>query len=126
MNETSPKQLNILVVEDEIEVQRLIAMRLEQRGHGVTVASTGRQAIPAFDAAAFDVVVCDVLLPDGDGLDVMAHVRRRSNPPRLVAISGGGRFASADYCRTIAMETGADLALLKPFKTGELVAAVEG
>jgi DNA-binding response OmpR family regulator len=126
MNETSLKRLNILVVEDEIEVQRLIAMRLEQRGHGVTVASTGRQAIPAFDAGSFDVVVADVLLPDGDGLDVMSHVARRPNRPRIVAISGGGRLASADYCHTIALETGADIALLKPFKAGALVAAVEG
>ena len=125
MSEKPLRPLNVLVVEDEIEVQRLIEMRLIQRGHEVTVASTGREAIPAFDAGSFDVVVADVLLPDGDGLDVMSHITRQPKRPRLVAISGGGRYASADYCRTIALETGADVALLKPFKAGELVAAVE-
>ena len=125
VGEKPTRSLNVLVVEDEREVQGLIVLRLTQRGHGVTAVSTGREAIRVLDSGSFDVVVADVLLPDGDGLDVMSHVRGKPNSPRLVAISGGGRYASADYCRTLALETGAKVALLKPFKTGELVAAVE-
>ena len=129
MNDAStpsePRKLAVLVVEDDLHACDLFELCLSRRGHSVVTASTGRQAIKLIDAHPFDAIVADVLLPDGDGIDVLNHIRETKKPLRVVAVSGGGKYVSSVYCRDLALATGAHAALLKPFKGDELVAAVE-
>lgn len=129
MNQPDPvapsRKLSVLVVEDDAQACDLFELCLSRRGHSVRKASTGREAIKLLDAQPFDAIVADVLLPDGDGIDVLNHIRESKKQMRIVAVSGGGKYVSSVYCRDLALATGAHAALLKPFKGEALVAAVE-
>jgi CheY-like chemotaxis protein len=119
------RALSILLAEDSEDTRSLLELHLIKRGHTVVTAATGREGIRSADAQPFDVVVADVLMPDGDGVELMNHLRETRHPARIVAISGGGRYVDADYCRTLAEAAGAHCTLLKPFRAAELISAIE-
>jgi CheY-like chemotaxis protein len=119
------QQLRIIVADDVDEIRMLMGKWLENDGHAVSYASTGEQVVRLLHHHPYDMVITDVLMPDGDGLDVI-HAARRVNPvPRVLAISGGGRYMGAQDCLRIAHGIGADGVLLKPFNHEELVAAMQ-
>lgn len=93
-------------------------------GYAVTVASGGREGIELLDETAFDVVVTDLLMDDADGIEVITAVRRHQPMARIVAMSGGGEYMSADFLLRIAATIGADACLRKPFSEEALLAAV--
>jgi CheY-like chemotaxis protein len=72
----------------------------------------------------FDVIITDILMPNRDGLEVMAEVRRKHPAVRIIASSGGGRVSSDSYLQ-IARRSGAHALLPKPFTMGELHASIE-
>ena len=117
--------LRVLVIDDDEMVRRVLCSYLAQRGHAATAVGTQSAAFLALSAAEFDVVVADVLLPDGDGIDIMKHVVVEELPARLVAITGGGRFFGPEFFQRIAEALGA-VALQKPFAREEFLAAIEG
>jgi len=69
--------LRILLVEDNSINQRVASILLEKRGHTVTVACNGRQAIDLFDEQAFDVILMDVQMPEMDGFEATAAIRTK-------------------------------------------------
>ena len=80
----------ILLVEDEPSLQLALGDTLADEGYSPVVAGTVSAALAELDAAAFDLVLCDLRLPDGDGMTVLAQARRRTvhrdsrrNPARL-------------------------------------------
>jgi DNA-binding response OmpR family regulator len=119
------KSLSILLVEDDSDARELFELFLLKRGHRVRIVGTGRDAIRTLGAEDFDVVIVDVLLPDGDGIEVISHMKEAKSPGRILAISGGGKYVDSIYCRNLALATGAHSALLKPFTGAELITAVE-
>jgi two-component system sensor histidine kinase/response regulator len=74
--------LHVLLAEDNVVNQRLAVRILEKRGHTVSVAATGTQAVAAFEREPFDVVLMDVQMPEMDGLEATAEIRRRERAPR--------------------------------------------
>ena len=80
------KALLVLLVEDDSDARNVFELTLIRRGHSVTTAETGREAIRLLDERDFDVVVLDVLLPDRDGIDVITHMRETQAPGRILAI----------------------------------------
>jgi two-component system KDP operon response regulator KdpE len=114
---TRPAQ--ILLVDDEVSIQRAMAPLLRSRGYVVTVASTGREALETFERERPDLVILDLGLPDVDGTDVCRQVRERAETPILVLSARG-----AEKDKVAALDQGADDYVTKPFGPEELLARV--
>lgn len=122
---TAIKPLAIIVADDVEEIVRLLQQYLEDAGHTVACVSTGHEVIRLLRKQHFDLVITDVLMPDGDGLDVIVATKRDYSRTRVLAISGGGKYMVAGDCLRIAKGVGAHGLLLKPFNRQQLLAAVE-
>jgi two-component system alkaline phosphatase synthesis response regulator PhoP len=109
----------ILLVEDEVELVRVLRDYLERAGFHVQTASTGPEAVSRFQHAAPDLVLLDLNLPGLDGLDVARAMRRGSNVPIIMVTA---RVDESD--RLVGLELGADDYIVKPFSPKELVARV--
>src|SRR5581483_3379148 len=113
---TSP---TVLLVEDELNLGRLVARELEDAGYRVLLAVDGPTALQTFAREAPDLVVLDWMLPRLDGLEVLRRLRQSSPVPVLMLTA---RAEEVD--RVVGLEVGADDYLTKPFGTRELVARV--
>jgi two-component system alkaline phosphatase synthesis response regulator PhoP len=109
----------ILIVEDEIELVRVLRDYLERAGFRVQTASNGPEAVSHFRHAAPDLVILDLNLPGMDGLDVARQMRRESDVPIIMVTA---RVEETD--RLIGLELGADDYVTKPFSPREVVARV--
>ena len=109
----------LLLVEDEVELSRLLIRELEGAGYSVQHAPDGIQALAQFEATPPDLVVLDWMLPGMDGLEVLRRVRLSSPIPVLMLTA---RAEEVD--RVIGLEVGADDYLTKPFGTRELIARI--
>ena len=110
-------QETILVVDDEPQIRRALAVNLAARGYVVDQAGTGREALRLAASAHPDAVVLDLGLPDIDGIDVVRGIRGWSRVP-IVILSV--RDAEAD--KVEALDAGADDYVTKPFGMDELLA----
>lgn len=108
----------IVVVEDEPAIAESVAYSLERDGYSVALAATVGEARALVNAA--DLVVLDLILPDGDGLDVLRQLRQANCQAAVIVLSS--RDAEAD--RILALEIGADDYVTKPFSPREVVARV--
>jgi two-component system KDP operon response regulator KdpE len=109
----------ILLVDDEMSIQRTVVPLLRSRGYEVEGAATGREALSAVDAEVPDVIILDLGLPDMDGLEVCARIRSRSDVPIIVLSARG-----AEPQKVAALDQGADDYVTKPFGPEELLARV--
>jgi len=108
----------ILVVEDEPAIAESIAYSLRRDGYLTTVASTCAAA--ERELASADLIILDLMLPDGSGFDLIGQARKNPTPPAIIVLSS--RDGEAD--RVAALETGADDYVTKPFSPREIVARV--
>jgi PAS domain S-box-containing protein len=113
------RRLRLLVVEDDPDVAESMSLFLEARGHEVVIARSVAQAVALADAS-FDVVVSDIGLPDGTGIDVMTNLRKRL-PIRGIALSGFGTVA--DVRRSL--DAGFERHMTKPVDPEDLLAVIE-
>ena len=111
----SGKSLRILVVEDHSETLNALSRLLNHFGHEISVADGAQNAMNMIDSKEFDVVLCDIALPDGSGYDVIAEAKRK-RPVKAVAISG---FAATEDIER-GKEAGFDFHLAKPVDFHEL------
>ncbi|HYZ21114.1 MAG TPA: response regulator [Rhodopila sp.] len=119
-NQESARPLRILVVDDDLAMQRMLANYLEQNNMRVLAATQARDVIRALDISEPRIVILDMLLGNDDGLDVLREIRARSDVP--VIIITGHRRDEID--RVIGLELGADDYLSKPFGLRELLARI--
>ena len=109
----------VLLVEDEADIRRFVRMALESEDHEVQEAETVRRALIDAGTRRPDLVVLDLGLPDGDGVDFIRELRTWSAAPVIVL---SARTGEAD--KIAALDAGADDYLVKPFSVGELLARV--
>ncbi|HZY40802.1 MAG TPA: response regulator transcription factor [Anaerolineae bacterium] len=109
----------ILVVDDELDIVKVVRAYLEQSGFRVVTALDGQQALAVFRHEQPDLVILDLNLPKLDGLDVCRAMRRESNTPVIMLTA---RVEETD--RLIGLEIGADDYIVKPFSPREVVARV--
>jgi len=110
---------NILIVEDDINIRKLVTVNLEKRGYKISEASDGNQAMFLFRQQDFDLVLLDLVLPGISGVDVCIWIRARSDTP-IIVISG----MRDEEIKVTALDAGADDYLTKPFGHDELLARV--
>ncbi|HQZ37329.1 MAG TPA: response regulator transcription factor [Ilumatobacteraceae bacterium] len=111
---------DVLVVEDAPEFARVVSTVLENAGHLVRLANTMAKALIELDLRAPDVVILDLGLPDGDGLDLCRMIRERSSAYVLMLT---GRDDELD--KLLGFRLGADDYVTKPFSARELAARVD-
>ena len=109
----------VVVIEDEPQIRRFVRMALEGEGWQVHEADTAKKGLTEAGTRKPDLLVLDLGLPDGDGLDVIRDVRGWSTVPIIVL---SARPGEAD--KIAALDAGADDYLTKPFGVGELLARV--
>lgn len=109
---------SVLVVEDEPAIAESLSYALRRDGFSVVIAGRISEAGPHLDEV--DLVVLDLMLPDGSGFEIIGQARRRPKPPAIIVLSS--RDGEAD--RVAALETGADDYVTKPFSPREIVARV--
>jgi len=107
----------ILVVEDELEIIKLVRAYLEKAGYLVVAATDGEQALSVFRHERPNLVILDLNLPGMDGLEVCRALRRKSDVPIIMLTA---RIEETD--RLIGLELGADDYIVKPFSPREVVA----
>ena len=111
----SGKSLRILVVEDHSETLEALSRLLGHFGHRVSLADSAQNAMNMIDSKEFDVVLCDIALPDGNGYEVIAEAKRK-RPVKAVALSGFAATKDIERGR----EAGFDFHLAKPVDFHEL------
>lgn len=109
--------VRVLVVDDEPQIQRVLRPALTACGYEVLEAATGREALKIIAVSAPDVAVLDLGLPDMDGKDVLREARTFSKIP-IIVLSARDREAE----KIMALDSGADDYVEKPFGIGELMA----
>lgn len=115
-----PKQLRILLVEDHRDTRHALSRLLTHFGHQTSVADGTRRALEMMASQRFDLVLCDIGLPDGSGYDVISKAKARG-PIKGIAITGFG--TDEDIRRS--KEAGFDFHLVKPVDFQELRIVLE-
>jgi DNA-binding NtrC family response regulator len=115
--------MRILVVDDSLVARIALRGMLESDGFKVIEAEDGDQVTGATSDVAADLVLCDMIMPRCNGLQVIRHLRRESPDVKIIAMSGALNVGKADMLPT-AMYLGADEILYKPFGRETLSAVV--
>jgi len=110
---------DILVIDDEIQIRRLLRLTLESAGYSVREAETGAIGLNEAAVRRPDAVILDLSLPDASGLDVLRRLREWSQLPVLIL-----SVREAETDKIAALDAGADDYLTKPFGGGELLARI--
>jgi two-component system response regulator RegX3 len=109
----------VLMVEDESSITEPLSEALQREGFATEVARTVKEATEAAERIAPDLVLLDVMLPDGSGLDVCRDLRARSNVPIIMLTARG-----EETDRIVGLELGADDYIVKPFSAREVAARI--
>jgi CheY-like chemotaxis protein len=127
------RPLRLLLAEDGQVNQKVAVQLLEQRGHRVTVANNGREAVAAWEGArerggagGFDVVLMDVQMPEMDGFEATTAIRGREKATGghipIIAMTANAMKGDREAC----LAAGMDGYVSKPFRAGELYRTIEG
>jgi two-component system KDP operon response regulator KdpE len=111
---------DLLLVEDDAQLRRALALTLRARGHRVVEAATGAEALGAVERGRADLVILDLGLPDIDGIDVIRAIRSGDQTIPVVVLSA--RRDQSD--KVEALDAGADDYVTKPFGVDELLARI--
>src|SRR5256886_8340352 len=120
----SRTSLRILLAEDNLVNQQVATAMLLKRGHHVDVVSNGREAVEAFGASGYDVVLMDIQMPEMDGFEATERIRALPQGATLPIIALTAHALSGERERCLARGLSGYLA--KPFKAHDLFAVVEG
>ena len=110
----------VLVVDDDLEIRRLLGRYLESQSLRVALAASRREMDEKLATTPVDIIVLDVMLPDGSGLDICREMGTRRPHPPIILLTA----LKEDVDRIIGLELGADDYLGKPFNPRELVARI--
>jgi DNA-binding response OmpR family regulator len=111
---------SILVIEDETSIASFVAAYLKNAGYAVRTAATAQAALIEIASEMPALIVLDLNLPDGDGVDLCRRIRKSSDVPILMLTA-----RDEDVDKIIGLEVGADDYMTKPFNPRELVARVK-
>lgn len=114
---------NVIVIEDEASIRRLVTRILGRSGHEVREAANGRDGVALHRAEPADVVITDMFMPEQDGIETIQQIREFAPTTPILAMSGGGSRGNTDALGDAEL-LGADRILMKPFSPEELEQAV--
>jgi two-component system chemotaxis response regulator CheY len=112
--------LKILVMDDEVQILRLVKEILLVDGHEVLCAADGIAGMALFRKEAPEMVIVDIVMPEQEGIETILAIRRESPKTKIIAISGAGQVGEVDVLK-MARAFGADDVIAKPFRAWELL-----
>jgi DNA-binding response OmpR family regulator len=115
----SSKKALVLVVDDDVRMQRMMKRMLELEGCQVLVASSGEASLEIFEKETPDIVLLDIMMPDMDGYTVCQRIREFSQIPIIMVTAKGNEKEKVE-----GLDIGADDYVTKPFSASELAARV--
>ncbi|MCE5314380.1 MAG: response regulator [Armatimonadota bacterium] len=118
-------ELRILVAEDNIVNRKLVLSILAKRGHDVTMAVNGKEALEVLEKSKFDLILMDIQMPELDGLETTARIREneKSTGEHIPIIAMTAHAMKDD--RELCLRSGMDSYISKPVQISDLIAAVE-
>jgi DNA-binding NtrC family response regulator len=111
----------ILVVDDDEGIRRVVEVMLKNAGHDPVLAVNGNDALRQFRQQHFDLVICDVFMPDKEGIETLRELRQLDPAVPVIMMSGGA--AHKDYL-AVAEHFGATRTIAKPFRYSQLTRLV--
>lgn len=114
----------ILLIDDDASVRRTVGRLLREAGHTVAEAADGKSGVEALQANGPDLVITDIVMPDQEGIETIRCIREASDVP-VIAISGSHAANDYDVLRDAKL-FGANVSIAKPFRSAELLAAIDG
>jgi DNA-binding response OmpR family regulator len=114
---------SILVVDDDGPLRAALMRALRSAGHSVDEAANGTHALAVIEAEAPDVLLTDIIMANGDGIELINAVRRNHSGVRVIAMSGRGSMGQVELLK-LAQMLGADGVISKPFDVEDLLAKV--
>lgn len=111
----------ILVIEDDRDIARLVGLHLRDLGHAVQIAHDGAEGLREGLAKFYDLIILDLMLPDMEGIDLCKRLRAKGTYTPIFMLTA----KSAELDRVLGLEIGADDYLTKPFSIRELLARVK-
>ena len=116
---------SILVIDDEKSICELLSILLTTDGHEVAVAGTGTAGIALHCRQHYDLIITDMIMPDGDGMAVLAQLSKVYDTTPVIAMSGGRRkITDSPFNLAAALTMGVQVVLEKPFSATDLQNAV--
>jgi CheY-like chemotaxis protein len=119
------KKTSILVVDDDPQVLGIVRKILEAEGYTVRAASSGDVVREKIGSLSPDLIITDIFMPDGDGLEILNMLRLQESRIPVIAMSGSRPAGDADFLK-FADRLGAIQSLPKPFRSEQLLQAVKG
>ena len=113
----------ILVIDDDVQVRKMLRLTLAADGFDVIEAQDGKVAMRLFRQDPADLVITDLIMPEKEGIETIIELKRDYPGIKIIAISGGGRIDPKDYLY-LAEKLGAQITLEKPFTRKEVLEAV--
>ena len=110
----------ILIVDDDILIRETLEAILTSWGHQVDCAANGIKAIKIIESNSIDLVITDIIMPDMDGYELIRKLRKQSDSPKIIAMSGGGFKQDSKELLNTALLMKADNILHKPFDSVSL------
>lgn len=113
----------ILIVDDDASIRRLIEITLRKAGYRYSMANNGLRAIEIMETETPDLVICDLMMPEVDGFQLLQMVKSSPTLARIpiVIVTAGGQPAHVERV----LRLGAAACLFKPFATAEFLATIE-
>lgn len=109
----------ILIIDDEVQIRRLLRINLEANGYRTVDATTGQEGISQVGMARPDLIILDLQLPDMSGLEIVKKLREWNQTPIIILT-----VKNSEQDKIELLDAGADDYLTKPFGTGELLARI--
>lgn len=112
--------MRLLVVEDERDLNRVIAKRLESEGYSVDRCFDGQEALDYIEAGDFDAIIMDIMMPKKSGLEVLKEMREKRNNTPVLLLTAKDTVSD----KVTGLDAGAEDYLVKPFAFAELLARI--
>jgi len=113
-------QNTILVIDDDVNISKIISLYLEKEGFKANVAHDGTEGLKMFAEEKADLIILDIMMPVMDGWDTLKELRKTSNVPVIMLSAKGETFD-----KVLGLELGADDYIVKPFEPKEMIARIK-
>ena len=113
----------ILIIDDDVQILKMLRKMLELEGHEVVDAADGNKGLKLYRDAPTDIIITDIIMPEKEGIETIIELRREFPEVKIIAMSGGGNAGPEEYLH-MAKGLGAQRTLTKPFENEELLEAI--